>query len=1145
MRKTNNSYQLSPTDLANFLGCRHATSLDMRRANGDLEIPFRSNARLDRLAEKGLRHEHAYLQSLKDRGLRVESLSEFDDTRQAEITEELMREGVDVIFQAALSCGPFAGRADFLIRVDAESKLGDWSYEVVDTKLSQDTKAGTILQLCCYSDCVAAIQGGRSMFAYVVKPASTDQREAFEKELFRLDGYWAYFELIKRQLIESTGGDCLHNLYPEPVAHCEVCRWFPHCDDRRRNDDHLSFIAGIQTSQASEVRRQGLPTLTAFAEADAESIQRPAVGSKESLLKVHHQARIQQRGRTSGENIVEHLPIVWPDETLEKQPPPMGFLRLPEPDPGDIYLDFEGDPHAPDGVLEYLFGYVDRDEIYSMDWSLHRQSEREAFNRLMRDLIDQQNSHPNFHVYHFAPYEPAAIKRMASRHQLHEDALDDFLRREMFVDLHAVVRQSMVLSVESYSIKKLEAFYSYKRRADLADVRPALSEVEWAIEMGGIDQIEPQTLDLVAAYNRDDCVSTLKLHQWLEEQRALVSLDHGPLPRPTQSSDDRKPETIERQAAFIDVREQLKLLAGDVRDTETQQARWLAGHLLEYFFREDKTVWWEYFRHRDLEDEELLFENAAVAGLELVEQISPQGRDRNPTSVYRYPAQEHKVRVGHCLKHRDGLTVGTVVDINPQSRSISIKKTGKSSDFHPTSVFVHDLVAPGTQPDSLLEFAREVASSSWPNENQRCARTDLLCGRPPRLLTLSLPLNGESVSVATAVALDLDQSVLPIQGPPGTGKTYHAARMIVALASQGKKVGVTAVSHKVIANLLNEAAKFDQEGKCTFAHKPKKGEKDTVDRITVLNSNPDALDAVSAGTVVGATAWLWSSEPAEGILDYLFVDEAGQMSLAVALSAMRAAKNVILLGDPQQLEQPQRAAHPEGADIAALAHLIQDGSTIKDSQGIFLADTYRLHPDVCDFTSEQFYEGRLKSEPKCQNICILGNGPLSGTGLRLVSVDHVGNQNRSDEEVAVVSAIVQHLLTSSTRWRDKENDINELEPKDILIVAPYNAQVDALSAAIGDRARIGTVDKFQGQEAPVLIYSTASSSADDAPRGMEFLYDPNRLNVATSRSKCMTIMVAAPKLFEPACRTPRQMQLANTFCRYAELAVQVDHFTQS
>ena len=1120
----------------------------MKRADGKLAIPIRHNARLERLAEKGLRHEQAYLRSLEKRGLRVGNLTNFDDYRQAKRTIELMKQGVDVIFQGALAMGSFAGRADFLIRVDKTSDLGNWSYEVVDTKLSQNTKAGTILQLCCYSDCVAAIQGCRADSAHVVKPTlpceladDEYQETSFTQESFRLDAYWSYFELVKRQLIQSVSDDRLHMLYPEPVAHCDVCRWFPNCDQRRRQDDHLSLVAGIQTTQITEIRRQEHVTMKAFAETDASALERPKVGSKESLLRVHHQARIQQRGRNTGKNIIEHLPIVWPDVESEKRSPPVGFLRLPEPDAGDIYLDFEGDPHAPDGVLEYLFGYVDRERQYAFDWCFSRKAERDAFDRLMKVLIKRRADNPNFHVYHFAPYEPAALKRMASRHQLHEDALDDFLRHDVFVDLYAVVRQSMVLSVESYSIKKLEAFYGFERAADLADVRPAINEIEWAIEMGGKGLIDQETLELVAAYNQDDCVSTMHLHHWLEEQRSLVSTTDIALPRPESKGDPRDAEKIERNAIFAEVRDRLKSLAGELRDNETERARWLAGHMLEYFFREAKTVWWEYFRHKDLEDDDLLYENAAIAGLELIQQIPPQGRGRIPTSLYQYPPQEHKLKVGDSVSHRDDRKIGDVIAIDHSSRTISIKKTGETADFHPTSVFLHSIVGPGAMPDSLLEFAEQMVSVDWPNEQQRCARTDLICGRAPRLRSLSLPHDGETISSAIAVALALDHGVLPIQGPPGTGKTHLASRMIVALASEGMKVGVTAVSHKVISNLLERSADFDKSGKCSFAHKPKSGERETANGIDFLGDNASALAAVDAGTVVGATTWLWSSGPAKNKLDYLFIDEGGQMSLAVALAAMRSAKNVILLGDPQQLEQPQRAAHPEGADVAALAHLIGEGATISSDRGIFLAQSHRLHPDVCQFTSEQFYDSRLESVTTCKKNEILDAEPFSGTGLRMVFVDHRGNQNRSDEEVEVVSQIVQRLLRGESRWSDKDGKTNKLMAEHILVVAPYNAQVDAIAAAVGNQVRVGTVDKFQGQEAPIVIYSTASSSAEDAPRGMEFLYDPNRLNVATSRSMCLTIMVTSPKLFEPSCRTPHQMRLANTFCRYAELASQIDY----
>ncbi len=1112
----------------------------MRRADDEIEVPFRHNARLERLAEKGLAHETAYLAMLDRQGLNVVELRDFDDANQLETTADLMRQGVDVIFQGSLANDSFAGRSDFLIRVDKPSKLGDWSYEVADTKLSQDTKAGTILQLCLYSDCVAAIQGRRPKIARVVKPAALDSGLEFEQETFWLDGYWAYFDLVKRQLARATQDDRLHQLYPEPCNHCDVCRWFPHCDTRRRSDDHLSFVAGIQTSQIAEVCRQGNKTLQSFAESADPIPERPKAGSRESIMKVHRQANTQLRGRDTGERIVEFLPIDTSSNDEESAAKPIGFLRLPEPDPGDVYLDFEGDPHATDGVLEYLFGYVSREGehlTYHSDWCLRRSEERTAFSKLMQFLLSRRDGFPDFHVYHFAPYEAAAMKRMAMRHQLYEAELDELLRSETFVDLYAVVRQSMVLSVESYSIKKLEAFYDFERQADLREVRQALNEVEHAIEMNGTSMLSEEAMALVQAYNEDDCSSTWGLHRWVECQRTLQIANGLDVPRPAKKSGDASENVSDRNIEFGAVRDALKTLAGDDRQTDVEQSRWLMAHLLEYFFREDKTAYWELFRHMDLEDDDLLYENAAISGLEFIEQRPPIGRGTIPSSVYRYPPQEHTVRSKNSVLHRDGQKVGEILTVDHANRTVEIRKTRKTVEFHPTSVFVHDMIRAEPMPTTLLELGREIAEEYWDPKFMPSARYDLLARRPPRLASLTLPLAGDDVDVAIALAEDMDHSVLPIQGPPGSGKTHVGGHMIVELARRGFKIGVTAVSHKVITNLLVRAASFDTAGEVSFAQKlgsnVTSNDQDGAERIQILKSNPTG---VAAGTVVGGTAWLWSREEMNQKLDYLFIDEAGQMSLAQSLAAMRAAKNVILLGDPQQLEQPQRAAHPEGSDVAVLGHLIGDEATIPNDRGLFLAQTRRLHPKVCEFTSEQFYDGRLTSHADCLANEILGDHEFSGSGLRLVAVDHENNQNRSEEEVEVVQAIVEGLYASSASWQGIDGVQRRITSEDILIVAPYNAQVDAISAAIGDRARVGTVDKFQGQEAPIVIYSTASSSAADAPRGMEFLYDPHRLNVATSRSKCMTIMVASPKLFHPQCKTPRQMKLANAFCRFAELA---------
>jgi len=268
-------------------------------------------------------------------------------------------------------------------------------------------------------------------------------------------------------------------------------------------------------------------------------------------------------------------------------------------------------------------------------------------------------------------------------------------------------------------------------------------------------------------------------------------------------------------------------------------------------------------------------------------------------------------------------------------------------------------------------------------------------------------------------------------------------------------------------------------------------------------------------------------------LDYLFIDEAGQMSLSQALAASRAAKNIILLGDPQQLEQPQRGAHPEGSDVAALTHLLEGKKTMPEKRGLFLGMTYRLHPSLCQFTSEIFYENKLGSAKACEQQVIGGGTPFDGAGLFYVPVDHHGNQNNSPEEIEKIYNIVQDLLQRGS-WTDREGTTRPLSKSDILIVAPYNAQVAALIRKMPDMS-IGTVDKFQGKEAPIVIYTMTSSSHEDAPRGMSFLFSPNRLNVATSRAKSVSILIASPRLLEPDCKTIDQMRWANGLCRYVEM----------
>ena len=477
--------------------------------------------------------------------------------------------------------------------------------------------------------------------------------------------------------------------------------------------------------------------------------------------------------------------------------------------------------------------------------------------------------------------------------------------------------------------------------------------------------------------------------------------------------------------------------------------------------------------------------------------------------------------------------------------TIDIKKRGDTTDVHPPAVFAFDdPVNTGTHKDSLFRLGEWVADHGMDEPGRYRAARDLLLAHSPRMQPppeTGQPLKerGETdLEAARRLVSRLNGGVLAVQGPPGTGKTYAGARMICELVRAGKKVGIAANSHAVIVNLLEAVTKAaDEEGLAVQCIR--KGDSSggrNGGPITETDDNQAVCRALASGSaqVAAGTSWLWSREEFTESVDTLFVDEAGQMSLANVLAVAPASTNLVLLGDPQQLEQPQQGSHPEGADASALEHLLGEEQTMPDGRGLFLAETRRLHPSVCEFTSELFYEGRLRSVQELAQQAIAGASAMDGAGLRFAPVEHEGNQNGSPEEAERVAELYRELLSPGVSWTDAGGNRKPLTPADVLIVVPYNAHLAEIAKRLPRDARVGTVDKFQGQEAPVVVYSMATSSQEEAPRGMEFLYSLNRLNVAISRARCVSILVASPRLFEPECRTPQQMHLANALCRYRD-----------
>jgi predicted RecB family nuclease len=1201
MRLDAGTLVLSATDLSNFLNCRHRTALEIGEARGAWRRAYWTDPLLQALVARGLQHERSYVAALRAAGKDVLDLGGIGSRDEAlAATRAAMRNGADVIVQAAVGDdrGRWFGRPDVLLRVATPSALGEWSYEVADTKLALETRAGTILQLGLYCDLLAAFQHLTPAHFYIVTPDNAVPGSGAVRT-YRVNDYAAYFRRVRRTLEAfiasdvvasgaaasdavirgatasgATAGDVVAGdvaagdvaardvaddadaaaasaTYPEPVDHCDVCAWSSRCREQRRGDDHLSLVAGITGIQRRELQSHAINTVEALARTALPLPFKPRRGSLDAYVRVREQARVQVEARVAQRPVFE---LLQPIEAGK------GLCRLPEPSPGDLFLDLEGDPFAGESGREYLFGLVSLDDrgqpVYQARWAVTMAEEARAFAEVVSIIMDAWAAHPGMHVYHYAPYEPAALRRLMGRFAAREQEIDSLLRAERFVDLYAVVRQGLRAGVERYSIKSIEPLYGFARAVPLLEANRSLRIMEQALELDLPDLVTQELRDVIQGYNHEDCTSALRLREWLEGLRDGMTACGQQVPRPALEEDDASENVTERAQRVEALR--ARLLAGvpierQARDAD-QQARWLLAYLLDWHRRENKAGWWEYFRLLDLPDDALFDEPQAIAGLVLVERVNViVGKSGKPTGSvidrYRYPIQEMEIRRGDELKLKTEKKFGDVVAVDRATRTIEIRKGPKMAEEHPASVFEHKYVSTDVIEDAILAIGDRLAPAETETPLAATATGTLaplalarrlLRADPPSTIsgTFDAAPHETAVDVAVRVVGDLDESVLAIQGPPGAGKTFTGARMICALVQQGKRVGVMATGHTVIKKLLNEVAKAAAQGRqdVKLAHKP--DEPYDSDTIRQIENNHEAAAALASGevNVMGGTAWLWTRPELARSVDVLFVDEAGQMSLANALAVTHATRSLVLLGDPQQLEQPKKGTHPEGVGVSALQHLLGPHATIPPDRGIFLPETWRLAPAIASFTSEVFYEGRLRAKPGLERQALIGTA-YTGHALWVTEVPHEGNRNACDEEVEEADRLVTTLTAPGSRWIDEHGHEAPITGSDILIVAPFNAQVSRLTERLARHGvSVGTVDKFQGQEAPIVIYSMATSSPEDAPRGLEFLYSLNRLNVATSRARCAVFLIASPRLFGPDCKTPRQIALANALCRYRELA---------
>jgi predicted RecB family nuclease len=1104
---------LSPSDLMRFTGCVHAAALDLRLLMGEVLQPAKDGADMALVQGKGNAHERRFLEALRASGAKIVEISTAGKSAaevQAE-TLKALRAGPDYIFQAALSDGRWGGFADFLERVPRPSLLGPYSYEIIDTKLKKTPSPQHLMQLSIYAELLQKLQGTAPEYVHIVLG---DNRRVS----LRLADYSAYTSHLRTRLEMFIATPWQSQA--DPVAACDLCRWREHCAHQWDVEDNICLVAGIAKSQRNKLRAAGIETLAQL----STRIDPVPKLAAETLEKLRTQAQLQHLRRNGSA----------PSFKLKTMEEGRGLTRLPRPDLGDIFFDMEGDPYY-EGGLEYLFGLFGQSPELSgfkPFWAHNRDAERRATEDVLRYFAAHFRKYPDAHIYHYAQYEVTALKKLASWHGVGEAALDQLLRESRFVDLYNVVHQGLFASEPGYSIKNLEAFYRPARaEAIKSGMESVVSYEEWR------ESQDPQTLEDIRAYNEIDCRSTMELRDWLISSVRPAELNWWQGNITDEKAAEQEAKTAAAEAERAGLRVKMEAAAGFL-------GREFAEMLFEltwFHQREDKPQWWAMFDRADRDSEELIDDLESLAALEACGPAKPEAKSL--IQKYRYPDQETKLREGSNVKRKDNLRSVSLTEVDLSARIASVKFGPKAGDI-PQRL---DLIPAGPIDNKVLRSAvLRVAESVFAGSKNYAALADLLQKNAPRLVPSiaggALLQPGEDVvGGATRVIELLDRSCLAIQGPPGTGKTYVSSQAILALIKKGKRVAVTSNSHKAVDNLLTAVA--DRARETGYALRAVK--KTSVAKNSSTIGDPlilevsDAKDAsLTSYPLVGGTAWLFARDEHDQAFDYLFVDEAGQVSLANILATGCAAKNIVLVGDPMQLGQPIQGSHPGDTGMSCLEYLLAGHATVPPERGIFLPVSRRMHPSVCKYISEVVYEGKLQSDAGAgqQALSIADNGNTRNpTGLRFVGIEHEGNSQSSEGEATALAAMWHGLL--GQRFRSRDGVERELSARDILVVSPYNAQVNLITAKLPPGARVGTVDRFQGQEAPVCLISMATSSADEMPRNIEFLFSVNRLNVAVSRAQVLAAVFASPRLLEVPCRTVEQMRLVNALCAvkaYAE-----------
>jgi uncharacterized protein len=1128
----------SASDLANASECLWAQVRRIDKALGfDIQVPKDDDAMLVRAGSLGDRHEAKKLSEFKikyesgvaeiarpDYGSKTQSIEE----QMVELSAKTLQALADkkkVVFQATFFDGEFQGFADFLVLEDTGE------YAVYDTKLARKAKITALIQLAAYAHQLQQNGVPTSRQVHLIlgdQSVSTHELEDIMPTYLkrRKD----MLSLIERRRASKASGNGAVAWNDDEFAACGRCAV---CEPHVEANDDLLLVSGMRLDQRAKLRAAGIETVKQLAESTLAKVRNM---TDQTFINLRSQAWIQVQ--------TKQKPVGSPPVYDVVDAP--ALAALPKPNPGDIFFDFEGDPLYQEDEkwnLDYLFGYVDENAKFEPIWAHNLAGEKAAMIKFTDMLKERLAANPGMHVYHYAAYEKTHLLSLAARHGVAEDFIDDLLRKNILVDLYPIVRRAVLVGSQSYSLKKLEPiFVTEAERKGVANA--ADSVVEYAnycelVAAHKLDEAKSKLAD-IEQYNAYDCRSTLALRNWL---RDLANKNGVEL---KGSEAIELPKTAEEpvEPLFIKL---MALIEGvdDADRTPDQTAVALAAAAIDFHRREDKSFWWAHFERlvapvEDWQDTRNVFiVDHAQLDREWHKETEKQSFRRH-LKLFTTPAPGSKVSVtdevflvypSECLEipESKSKTPGArrarsvkVVEVLSDSIFVVeelVPKGGEPHDYIPAAV------TPGSPPGTVniqnaIKAWGEQVLASYPNLERQPA-LDVLRRRAPLGRELDQIEGEESVERITKALLEMTTGTLAVQGPPGAGKSYNGGHVIAELVQKhGWKIGVVSQGHATIENLLRAVKKAGLSPE-HMAKASKSGtdleklaELPTTTWTPIVNTNYGSFMAQHPeGFVVGGTVYEFvkTANFVPGELDLLVIDEAGQFSLANTIAASTAAKRMLLLGDPQQLPQVTQGTHPEPIDGSALGWLADGHEVLPAEFGFFLPSSWRMNDQVCKVISGNYYDSKLKSAAPPRNV--QGVEP----GFFALPVSHQSNSTESVEEAERVVQLVRDLVSKT--WTDEDGSGPLGEAKEsVIVVAPYNAQVQLirtkLDAAGYKQIPVGTVDKFQGQEAAVAIVSMTASSAMDVPRGVEFLFMPNRLNVAISRAKWAAYLLYSPALLD-------------------------------